>query len=110
MATKLFGDDFNASHYWNAGVWAIAGLAIGVAATLVNMTAFQRRAATTVVPVSTAVQTFLPIILEPFFLHEHWGAAKENGVPVVAGLAIALVGIVLLAGSPAVSDLVAEAG
>ena len=54
------------------------------------MTAFQRRPATIVVPVSTAVQTFLPIVLEPFFLIEHWGSAAGDGVPVAAGLAIAL--------------------
>ena len=74
------------------------------------MTAFQRRPATTVVPVSTAVQTFLPIVLEPFFLIEDWGSAAFDGVPVAAGLTIALAGIILLAGSPAVSDLIAEAG
>jgi drug/metabolite transporter (DMT)-like permease len=110
VATKLLGDDFNTGHYGQAVVWGLAAMAIGIAATLVNMTAFQRRPATTVVPVSTAVQTFLPIVLEPFFLIENWGSAAGDGVPVAAGLAIALAGIILLAGSPAVSDLIAEAG
>jgi hypothetical protein len=97
-------------HWPNAIVWAIAGLGMGIAATLVNMTAFQRRSATTVVPVSTAVQTFLPILLEPFFLHEHWGSAAYGGAPVAAGLATALIGIVLLSSSTVVTEIVAEAG
>jgi drug/metabolite transporter (DMT)-like permease len=110
VGTKLLGDDFNLGHYLNALVWALAALAMGITATLLNMTAFQRRAATVVVPVSTAVQTFLPIVLEPLFLVERWGSAVGNGIPIVVGLAVAFVGIVLLAASPAVSDMIAEAG
>lgn len=110
VATKLLGDDVNVSHYGNAAVWGIFGLGMGVAATITNMTAFQRRAATTVVPISTAVQTFLPIVLEPIFLRERWGSAVFDGVPMIAGLAVALLGSVLIAGSPAVSELIAGAG
>jgi drug/metabolite transporter (DMT)-like permease len=109
VATKLVGDNLDLSHLANAAAWAAAALAIGIAATIVNMTAFQRRAATTVVPASTAVQTFLPIVLEPFFLREHWGSAALHGLPLVAGLALALVGVVLVAASPEVSELVATA-
>jgi drug/metabolite transporter (DMT)-like permease len=109
VATKLVGDNLDLSHLANAAAWAAAALAIGVAATIVNMTAFQRRAATTVVPVSTAVQTFLPIVLEPFFLREHWGSAALDGVPLAAGLGLALAGVVLVAGSTEVGELVATA-
>ena len=110
VATKLLGDDFAVGHYGNAVAWAVFGLAMGVAATVTNMTAFQRRAATTVVPVSTAVQTFLPIVLEPFFLRERLGSAIFDGVPMIAGLLVALLGSVLIAGSSAVSELIADAG
>ena len=76
VATKLFGDDVDSSAITaNAIAGARVGVGMGVAATIVNMTAFQRRAATAVVPISTSVQTFLPIVLEPFFLREHWGSA-----------------------------------
>jgi drug/metabolite transporter (DMT)-like permease len=109
VATKLVGDNFDVRHLANAAAWAVAGLALGVAATIVNMTAFQRRPATTVVPVSTAVQTFLPIVLEPLFLHEAWGSAIDDGLPLAGGLAVALAGVVLIAGSRQVSGLVAAA-
>ena len=110
VATKLLGDAFDVGHYGYALVWGIVGLGMGVAATVTNMTAFQRRAATTVVPVSTAVQTFLPIVLEPLFLRERFGSAIFDGVPMIAGLLVALLGSVLIAGSSAVSELIADAG
>jgi drug/metabolite transporter (DMT)-like permease len=110
VATKLVGDDFNLDHYGNAAGWGIIGISTGVVATLTNMTAFQRRAATTVIPVTTAVQTFLPIVIEPLFLRERWGSALFDGVPMIAGLSLALVGSVLIAGSHAVAELIAGAG
>jgi drug/metabolite transporter (DMT)-like permease len=109
ITAKLVGDDFNLDHYGNAALWGVVGLSMGVAATLTNMTAFQLRAATTVVPVSTAVQTFLPIVFEPLFLRERWGSAIFDGVPMISGLLLALLGSVLIAGSPAVSELIAGA-
>jgi uncharacterized membrane protein len=57
------------------------------------------------VPVSTAIQTFLPIVLGPVFLRENWGSS----LPIALGLALAAVGTVLVARSRAVSDLVAAA-
>jgi drug/metabolite transporter (DMT)-like permease len=110
VATKLLGDNVDIGHWANAAVWGLMALAMGIAATLVNMTAFQRRSATSVVPVSTAVQTFLPIVLEPFFLHEQWGSAAYDGAPVAAGLVTALIGVVLLSSSNVVTEIVAEAG
>jgi drug/metabolite transporter (DMT)-like permease len=109
IATKLVGDDFNLAHYGNAALWALVGIGMGVAATVTNMTAFQRRAATTVVPVSTALQTFLPIVLEPLFLRERWASATLYGLPLATGLLLALLGSVLVAGDSAVSELIAGA-
>jgi hypothetical protein len=107
VATKLLSDDVAAGHYVNAVAWAIVGLVSGVAATITGMTAFQRRRATTVVPVSTAVQTFLPILLEPFFLREHWASARFGGAPIGVGLLVALAGTIVVSRTKAVSDLAA---
>jgi drug/metabolite transporter (DMT)-like permease len=109
VATKLVGDDFNAGHYWNVLAWSAVGLANGLSATLTNMTAFQRKTATIVVPISTAVQTFLPIVVEPLFLDEHLGSAALDGGPLIAGLVLACAGSVLVAGSAAVTDFYARA-
>jgi drug/metabolite transporter (DMT)-like permease len=107
VATKLLSDDIALGHYVNAIVWAVVGLVSGIAATITGMTAFQRRRATTVVPVSTAVQTFLPILLEPFFLREHWASARFGGAPIGIGLLVALAGTIVVSRTKAVSDLAA---
>jgi uncharacterized membrane protein len=109
VATKLFSDDLGSGHYVIATAWAVLGLLSGIAATITGMSAFQRRRATTVVPVSTAVQTFLPIILEPFFLREHWTSAKFGGAPIGIGLLVALIGTVVVSRTRAVSELSAAA-
>ena len=105
VATKLLSDDIGKGHYVVATAWAALGLFSGIAATITGMTAFQRRPATTVVPVSTAVQTFLPLLLEPFFLREHWGSATLDGLPVGLGIVVALAGTIVVSRTRAVSEL-----
>jgi multidrug transporter EmrE-like cation transporter len=109
VATKLLSDDVGSGHYVVAAAWAVVGLVSGIAATITAMTAFQRRRATTVVPVSTTVQIFLPIVLEPFFLREHWTSAELGGAPIGIGLLVALVGTVVVSRTRAVSELSAAA-
>jgi hypothetical protein len=109
IATKLMSDDVGLRHLGIAAGWAAAGLVLGIAATITNMTAFQRCRATLVVPVTTLVQTFLPIVLEPLFLREHWASARLDGGLVVLGLVIALAGTAVIARTRAVSELVAGA-
>lgn len=109
VATKLLGDDFNSRHYLVALVWGSVAVIVGVMATITGMTAFQRRSATMVVPVTTSIQTFLPIVFEPFFLREHWSLLPFSGVPLAAGLLLGLAGTVLTTNNRAVGDLVAKA-
>jgi drug/metabolite transporter (DMT)-like permease len=109
VATKLLSDDIGVGHYPVAVAWAAVGLVSGIAATITGMTAFQRRTATTVVPVSTSVQTFLPIVLEPLFLREHWAAARLDGLPILVGLLLAFAGTIVVSRTQAVSQLSAGA-
>jgi drug/metabolite transporter (DMT)-like permease len=109
VATKLLSDDIGLGHYPVAAAWAAVGLISGIAATITGMTAFQRRTATTVVPVSTSVQTFLPIVLEPLFLREHWAAARLDGLPILVGLLLAFAGTIVVSRTQAVSELSAGA-
>jgi drug/metabolite transporter (DMT)-like permease len=109
IATKLLSDDVGRANYTAAAVWAAVLLVTGVAATVTAMTAFQRLRATTVVPVNTAVQTFLPIVLEPLFLRERWATAELGGAPIAIGLAAALVGAIMVTRTRAVSELAAAA-
>jgi drug/metabolite transporter (DMT)-like permease len=109
VATKLLSDDLGLGHDLTAVAWGAVGLGFGVAATVTGMSAFLRRRATVVVPVTTAVQTYLPILLEPFFLREHWGSAAFDGAPIIVGVVVALVGTVLVTRTDAVADLAAAA-
>lgn len=109
VAMKLMADNIGHDHWPRAGAWlAVAALA-GFGATVTGMTALQRAAATTVIPISTAVQTFLPVALEPLFLKESFRNADLEGLPLLAGLVVMLVGIVMLARNPQVSAIAAGA-
>lgn len=105
VATKLMSDDIAGDHLVTAGIWLAITVVTGAAAILSEMTALQRRPATTVVPISFAVQTFIPILLEPLFLRERWSTAELGGAPLLAGLLLVLVGVVTVARTRAVTLL-----
>ncbi len=109
IATKLLSDDVGLRHWGQALSWAALGLALGIAATITGMTAFRRRRATVVVPFTTSVQTFLPLLLEPLFLQERWSSAAFGGAPIVVGVIVALIGTVLITHTDAVAELAAGA-
>jgi drug/metabolite transporter (DMT)-like permease len=107
IASKLLSDDAS-SHTWApAALWLAVTLGVSVAALITEMTALQRADATKVVPISFAVQTFIPILLEPLFLRESFRSVEAYGIPMVAGLALSLAGMVAVARSRAVSRLAA---
>jgi drug/metabolite transporter (DMT)-like permease len=107
IATKLVSDGTAGSHYLAVALWVAVAAALGVVATITEMTALQRRRATTVIPISFALQTFLPVLIEPLYLREHWTTAALAGVPLVLGLLLVLAGALSLTRAPAVSELAA---
>lgn len=107
IAIKLMADDIPLRHDVEAALWLGASAVGGIVATLTQMTALQVLAATTVVPLTFAVQTFLPIALEPLFLREQLSTAPYDGIPLLAGLLVVLAGSLIVARSPAVSALAA---
>jgi drug/metabolite transporter (DMT)-like permease len=107
IATKLVSDGVDSRSWLLAGIWLAIAAATGVVALTTEMTALQRRPATFVVPVSFAIQTFLPVVLEPIYLTERWGSAALYGVPLIAGLLLIALGAVAVSRTRAVSALVA---
>jgi drug/metabolite transporter (DMT)-like permease len=105
IATKLVSDGFAASHLVLAGVWLVVALVTGVAATVTEMTALQRRPATIVVPISFGVQTFLPVLAEPLYLREEWRSGAAGGMPLLLGLLLVLAGALALTRTRTVSAL-----
>jgi drug/metabolite transporter (DMT)-like permease len=107
VAMKLMADDFGNDHFPQAAAWLAVAAVAGFGATVTGMTALQRAPATRVIPISTAVQTFLPVALEPLFLAESFRDADLEGLPLLVGMAVMLVGVVVLARTRAVSGLAA---
>ena len=107
VAMKLMADDIGHDQWVRAVIWLSVAALVGFGATVSGMTALQRARATTVIPISTAVQTFLPVALEPLFLQESFRDASLAGVPLVVGLVVMLIGVVMLARCRPVSEIAA---
>lgn len=103
LATKLFSDAVNGGRIPIAVFWVAAVGAAAVVATLTLMTAFQRAEVKRVVPTVFGVETTLPIVLAPLLVRNDAGLGPADIVPVMAGLALVVAAIVVLAGSEQVS-------
>jgi drug/metabolite transporter (DMT)-like permease len=102
IASKLLTDELAAGTLLVAAAWlATAAVSEGLAL-LSEMSALQRRPATRVAPVMLAVQVLVPVVLAPLIFGESWGSTPLGGALLVAAMALAVSGTVLLAGSRAV--------
>jgi len=109
IASKLLTDELAAGALLVAVVWlATAAVSEGLAL-LSEMSALQRRAATHVAPTMFAVQVLVPVLLAPLIFGESWGSTPFGGAVLVASMAVAVAGTVLLAGSSAVGAVIAAA-
>jgi drug/metabolite transporter (DMT)-like permease len=109
IASKLLTDELAAGVLLVAVAWlATAVLSEGLAL-LSEMSALQRQPATHVAPVMFAVQVLVPVLLAPLIFGESWGSTPLGGIALVASMAAAVAGTVLLAGSPAVGAVIENA-
>jgi hypothetical protein len=100
VATKLASDDLSRGHLLMAAVWGLATACASAIASLSEMSALQSRPAIQVAPVVFVTQTVVPVILAPLLLGERFGRTPWGGVPLVASLAMLVVGAGMLARSP----------
>ena len=56
-----------------------------------------------------AVQVLIPVLLAPLIFGESWGSTPLGGVALVASIAVAVAGTVLLAGSRTVGAVIESA-
>jgi hypothetical protein len=109
IASKLLTDELAAGAIVVAAAWlATAAVSEGLAL-LSEMSALQRRAATHVAPTMFAVQILVPVLLAPLIFGESWGDAPLGGIALVAFMAVAVGGTVLLAGSRSVGAVIEAA-
>lgn len=109
IASKLLTDELAAGALLVAVAWLATAAASEGVALLSEMSALQRRPATHVAPVMFAVQVLVPVLLAPLIFGESWGETPLGGAALVAFMALAVVGTVLLAGSRAVGAVLETA-
>ncbi len=109
IASKLLTDELAAGAGLIAAVWLGTAAASEGLALLSEMSALQHRPATRVAPVMFAVQVLVPVILAPLIFMEKWSTTPGGGVALVGFMLLALVGVVLLAGSKAVAAVLETA-
>ena len=109
IASKLLTDELAAGTLLIAAAWLATAAASEGLALLSEMSALQRRPATHVAPVMFAVQVLVPVLLAPLIFGESWGGTPLGGAVLVAAMAMAVAGTVLLAGSRTVGALIENA-
>ena len=109
IASKLLTDELAAGALLAAAAWLATAVASEGLALLSEMSALQRRPATHVAPVMFAVQVLVPVLLAPLIFGESWDTTPLGGVALVGFMAVAVSGVVLLAGSRAVGAVIENA-
>jgi drug/metabolite transporter (DMT)-like permease len=109
IASKLLTDELAAGTLLVAVAWLATAAASEGLALLSEMSALQRRPATHVAPVMFAVQVLVPVLLAPLIFGESWSTTPLGGVALVAFMAVAVGGTILLAGSRAVGAVIETA-
>jgi hypothetical protein len=109
IASKLLTDELAAGALLVAVAWLATAAASEGLALLSEMSALQSRPATHVAPVMFAVQVLVPVLLAPLIFGESWGSTPLGGVALVASMAVAVAGTVLLAGSRTVGAVIESA-
>ncbi len=109
IASKLLTDELAAGVLLVAVVWLATAVASEGLALLSEMSALQARPATHVAPVMFAVQILVPVTLAPLIFGESWAGTPLDGVALVAFMAFAVAGTVLLAGSHTVGAVISAA-
>lgn len=109
ISSKLLTDELAAGALLVAIAWLATAVASEGLALLSEMSALQRRPATHVAPVMFAVQVLVPVILAPLVFGESWAETPLGGLALIAFMALALAGTILLAGSKAVGAVIAAA-
>ncbi|HEU4600014.1 MAG TPA: hypothetical protein VFS26_09710, partial [Solirubrobacterales bacterium] len=109
IASKLLTDELAAGTLLAAALWLATAAASEGLALLSEMSALQSRRATHVAPAMFATQVLVPVVLAPLIFGEAWSGTPLGGLVLVAAMAIAVAGTVLLAGSRTVGAVIESA-
>lgn len=105
LATKLFSDAFSSDVWLVALAWLAGICASAVVATLSQMTAFQRLAATRVVPAVFVIETIVPVLAAPIVLRTRLPPGFASAVAFYLGLVLLVGATVVIARSEQVAKI-----
>jgi hypothetical protein len=108
FVNKLLANDISRAHWGLAAIWLGVTIAVGALAFLQETSALQQRPAVTVVPVVSAVQDPLPVLMALWSGAEVWGSTSHKLAPLTCGLALVTAGAVLLGRSRTVARVSGE--
>jgi drug/metabolite transporter (DMT)-like permease len=109
IASKLLTDELATGAVIAAVAWLATAAASEGLALLSEMSALQQRPATHVAPAMFAVQVLIPVLIAPLIFGESWGSTPLGGAVLVASMAVAVAGTILLAGSNVVGAVIEQA-
>jgi hypothetical protein len=109
IASKLLTDELAAGAALVGVAWLATVVLSESLALLSEMSALQQRPATHVAPAMFAIQVLVPVLLAPLIFGESWANTPLGGVVLVAFMAVAVAGTVLIAGSRAVGAVIQSA-
>ncbi|MGH2864340.1 MAG: hypothetical protein ACRDJX_03725 [Solirubrobacteraceae bacterium] len=107
LAINALSTDMRLGDYLACAGWLTVAAVTGLAATLGQMSAFQRDRATRVVPVTFVIPNFLPVALAPLFLREQWSTTPLGGAVLAIGVVVSLGGSLAVSRSPQAGALLA---
>lgn len=109
VASKLLTDELAGGTVPVAALWLATAAGSESLALLSEMSALQRRPAVHVAPTMFTVQVLVPVLLAPLIFDESWSRTPLNGAALVACIALAVAGTILLASSKAVAAVMESA-
>jgi drug/metabolite transporter (DMT)-like permease len=109
FSAKLVAEDAS-SGLWLAVIgWVVLIGAVVAMGLISESTALQKAPATRVAPTVLAMQIAIPVAFAPLVGGESWGSTPLGGAVLVVAMLGVIAGVALLASSPAVAGVIAEA-
>jgi drug/metabolite transporter (DMT)-like permease len=109
FGAKLVAEDASAASWLAAIAWVALIGAVVAMGLISESTALQRAPATRVAPTVLAMQIAIPVAFAPLVGGESWGSTPLGGAVLVGAMLGVIAGVGLLASSPAVAGVIAEA-
>lgn len=108
FSIKLVADSLASRSWLSLGLVAVIAAIAGVAGTLTEQTALQRRQATQVAPTIFVIELVVPLLVAVTLGGESWGSDPRSLCSIAAGIGLVIVSVVALMQTPAISQLLAS--